>query len=95
MVDYGFQQSKTDYSLFTMRLDGAFLVVLVFVDDILVSSKSVIVLNKFKNYLANVFKLKDLGAPKYFLGLELARFVDGIVLNQRKYVLDLLIDLTT
>lgn len=47
-------------------------------------------LAKFKSYLADVFKLKDLGPPKYYLGLKLARSAYGIVLNQRKYVLDLL-----
>ncbi|KAL6186637.1 hypothetical protein ACLB2K_042757 [Fragaria x ananassa] len=34
--------------------------------------------------------MKDLGNLKYFLGIEVARNKDCIMLNQRKYVLDLL-----
>jgi hypothetical protein len=34
--------------------------------------------------------VKDLGKLKYFLGIEVARSARGIVLTQRKYVLDLL-----
>ena len=33
---------------------------------------------------------KDLGRPRYFLEIEIAHAKDGIVLSQRKYVLDLL-----
>ena len=34
--------------------------------------------------------MKDLGALKYFLGVEVARNPEGIFLCQRKYVLDIL-----
>lgn len=38
------------------------------------------------------FRFKDLGKPKYFLGLEIAQNPHGISICQRKYVLDLLHD---
>uniref|UniRef100_A0A2N9IGT2 Integrase catalytic domain-containing protein n=1 Tax=Fagus sylvatica TaxID=28930 RepID=A0A2N9IGT2_FAGSY len=43
-----------------------------------------------KQSLGKVFDVKDLGALKYFLGIEVARSRHGISLSQRKYTLDLL-----
>lgn len=40
--------------------------------------------------LAHEFEVKDLGELKYFLAMEIARSKAGIVVSQRKYVLDLL-----
>ena len=39
-----------------------------------------------------MFTIKDLGYAKYFLGLEIARSLEGTAINQRKYVLDILTD---
>ena len=43
-----------------------------------------------KNKLEAEFDIKDLGKLKYFLGMEFARSKEGIFINQRKYILDLL-----
>ncbi|XP_016574314.1 uncharacterized mitochondrial protein AtMg00810-like [Capsicum annuum] len=36
------------------------------------------------------FKIKDLGSLKYFLGIEVLKSKDGILLNQRNYALQLI-----
>ena len=92
LKDYGFEQSLSDYSLFTLAdTNGDFrLHVLVYVDDLIVSGSSLDIIQKFKDYLCSTFKMKDLGLLKYFLGIEVARSPQGMYLNQRKYILDLL-----
>nr|GEU85732.1 ribonuclease H-like domain-containing protein [Tanacetum cinerariifolium] len=47
---------------------------------------------KFKHFLSNRFKIKDLGELKYFLGIEVFKVSDGLCLSQRKYCLELLQD---
>jgi hypothetical protein len=64
--------------------------ILVYVDDIIVtSSKSHAVTTLLQN-LGSDFALKDLGDLHYFLGIEVNKVNDGIVLSQDKYTNDLL-----
>ena len=43
-----------------------------------------------KDYLNTSFKIKDLGALKYFSGIQIARSPVGLILSQCKYALDIL-----
>lgn len=47
-------------------------------------------MDEIKQMMAREFEVKDLGAWRYFLGMEFARSKKGIFVSQRKYVLDLL-----
>ena len=90
LKSYGFSQSYSDYSLFTLHQQGVQLNVLVYVDDLIVSGNDHEAIIQFKTYLSNCFHMKDLGNLKYFLGIEVARATDGIFLCQRKYALDII-----
>ncbi|RVW33967.1 Retrovirus-related Pol polyprotein from transposon TNT 1-94 [Vitis vinifera] len=61
-----------------------------YVDDIILSGNDMEELQNLKKYLSEEFEVKDLGNLKYFLGMEVARSRKGIVVSQRKYILDLL-----
>ena len=69
--------------------DGKIAILIVYVDDIvLIGSEEE--LERLKRRLATEFEIKDLGALKYFLGMEIGRSKEDIFVNQSKYVLDLL-----
>ncbi|XP_040999437.1 uncharacterized mitochondrial protein AtMg00810-like [Juglans microcarpa x Juglans regia] len=93
LVELGFVQSKSDYSLFTKKTNDYFVALLVYVDDILLASSDLSVVQNIKHSLSTFFKLKDLGPIKYFLGMKIARFKKGISICQRKYALELIADI--
>ena len=65
---------------------------MVYVDDILITGNDPYCVTELKKFLDSKFGIKDFGALKYFLGLEVARNEKGISLNQRKYALEVLKD---
>lgn len=93
LAGFGLIQSASDHSYFyKYSADGKFFGVVIYVDDILVASSENDMINEFKIFLQAHFKLKDLGTPKYFLGIEIARNQSGVFLSQHKYALDLVSD---
>jgi hypothetical protein len=63
---------------------------LVYVDDIVVVSSSSQAVTTLLQDLGNEFALKDLGALRYFLGIEVSQLKDGILLSQEKYTQEII-----
>lgn len=88
---YGYIQSQADHTLFYKRSrDGKISILIVYVDDIILTGDDLEGIRGLKKQLSQDFEIKDLGELKYFLGMEFARSREGIFVNQRKYILDLL-----
>lgn len=90
LIQWGFQNSKTDVSLFFLKTASLTVFVLIYVDDILVTGNNGDYLAAFTQKLNNMFSLKDLGSLSYFLGIEVCRDKSGIFLSQGKYISDVL-----
>ncbi|CAM8979609.1 unnamed protein product [Rhodiola kirilowii] len=90
LIRFGFTQSPNDHSLFTYTKEGIFLALLVYVDDVILTGTSSDLIQKVKAFIHDLFKIKDLGQLRYFLGFEVSRSDDGLFFNQRKYALELL-----
>lgn len=65
-------------------------IILVYVDDLLITRNDMDMINDLKGVLNQNFKMKDLGDLRYFLGIEILRSQEGILLNQLKYAQDLI-----
>ncbi|CAL1361244.1 unnamed protein product [Linum trigynum] len=70
----GFEQSLDDYSVFKMLS----VVLIVYVDDIMLAGPVLGEIERVKQELKKGFKVKDLGNMRYFMGLEVARSIEGI-----------------
>ena len=63
---------------------------LVYVDDLILTGDNDTKVNHFIAILARQFSIKDLGLLTYFLGVEVVPNKHGLLLSQRRYILDLL-----
>lgn len=77
LISMGFHQSQSDYSLFTRHEKSGFVALLVYVDDIILDSGNLTIIEEIKDHLHSQFKIRDLGVLQYFLGLEVARSSSG------------------
>lgn len=88
----GFVQSKADYSLFIKKQGKSFTILLIYVDDILITGNDPVSITNIKKFLHNKFRLKDLGNLKYFLGIDISTSKNVIFIFQRKYALEIIKD---
>jgi len=63
-----------------------------YVDDIILARNDKEEIDRVKEALNKTFKIKDLSDLRYLLGFEVARSKKGIMINKRKYALQLLKD---
>lgn len=92
LFNFGFVQSCSDYSLFTLCSGNVFIALLVYVDDIVLTGNSKGDIHRVKQHLKTNFLIKDLGSLQFFLGIEILKSENGLCMSQRKYCLELLND---
>ncbi|KAL5764857.1 hypothetical protein ACOSQ2_017451 [Xanthoceras sorbifolium] len=90
LLGWGFINSRSDVSLFHKTVGSHLLLLLVYVDDILITGSNSALIHKLISDLNSTFALKTLGSVNYFLGFEALRNSSGLLLTQTKYVTDLL-----
>ena len=92
MFKHGFKQSHLDYTLFLKKRNDKVTCLIIYVDDMIITGDDVEEIQMLKENLFKEFEMKDLGALKYFLRIEVLRSQHGIYLRQKKYVLDMLVE---
>lgn len=87
-----FTKSAVDPSLYYMRKGEHYLYLLVYVDDILLTSNSNAMISAVKGLLSAEFEMTELGEPACFLGVQISRNITlgTLSLNQKKYIDDIL-----
>ncbi|GKB35601.1 ribonuclease H-like domain-containing protein [Tanacetum coccineum] len=86
----GFQQSKTDSSLFIYHRGSDIAYLLLYVDDIILRASSSAFLQRVISLLHGEFAMTDLGSLNYFLGISAQRSSTGLFLSQSTYAQEIL-----
>ena len=90
MKGFGYKQAMAYHTLFIKRDGDDITLLIVYVDDMIVTGSSPKEVEKLERHLAKEFEMKDLGTLKYFLDIKVSRSKHGLFISQRKYTLDLL-----
>ncbi|XP_026452189.1 uncharacterized protein LOC113352596 [Papaver somniferum] len=91
ILEYGFIQSFYDSAMFTRLSSKGIVILLLYVDDMVITGSDLEGINNLKTYLSSCFHLKDLGFLSYFLGIEVGKSNNGYLVSQVKYVMQFLL----
>uniref|UniRef100_A0A7N2MIJ2 Retrovirus-related Pol polyprotein from transposon TNT 1-94 n=1 Tax=Quercus lobata TaxID=97700 RepID=A0A7N2MIJ2_QUELO len=86
----GYTASPYDSVLFLRRTNKGTILLLLYVDDMIITGADLSGIQELKDFLSQQFEMKDLGHLSYFLGLEITHSIDGLYITQAKYASDLL-----
>ena len=82
MLKRGYIQSNADHTLFFKYAAGKVAILIVYVDDIVITGDDITEIVDLKKYLDQEFEVKDLGQLKYFIGIEISRGPKEMFLSQ-------------
>ena len=75
------RRCHSNHFVFSHASDREKILLIVYVDDIIITGDNKHGIDDLKRYLQNSFQTKDLGKLRYFLGIEVARSKEGISLS--------------
>lgn len=68
LISFGFKQSLNDYSMFVKNVAKSVIILLIYVDDIILTRNCGFEIGMVKEFLKSKFLIKDLEKLKYFFG---------------------------
>jgi hypothetical protein len=89
MVSQNYTRSEYNHCVYFKKLNnGIFIILVLYVDDMILARKSITAINWLKDQMAMTFDMKNLGAARQILGMEIFRDRRNgkLWLSQQKYV---------
>eukprot|EP00253_Pinus_taeda_P009225 PITA_09225 len=90
LLSQNFERCKFDLNVYMLRTHDSLLILVLYVDDLLITGSSASTIAIVKRALHDRFLMTDMGPLHVFLGLEISEDATGIKLFQTKYAQDLL-----
>ena len=88
MSSHSFTRCQADHCCYFKKFNNNFIILLLYVDDMLVTGSDMQEIVNLKHKLSKQFEMKDLGAPKQILGMRIKRDTNSrtLLLLQDKYI---------
>jgi isopentenyldiphosphate isomerase len=81
---------SVDKTLFTLKHDNNFLLVQIYVDDIIFDDSSHVLVFSFQKMIEKEFQMSMMGELTFFLGILVKQMKQGTFIHQAKYTKDLM-----
>jgi ATP-binding cassette subfamily B (MDR/TAP) protein 1 len=69
----GYFRCNANHYCYFKKVKSSFIILLLYVDDMLVAGANLEEINNLKKQLSSEFEMKDLGAAKQILGMRISR----------------------
>ena len=73
VMSYGFAMTEEDHCVYIKRSKGNFVILSLYVDDILLAGNDKSFVMAIKEWLSSNFEMKDMGEAAYILGVKITR----------------------
>jgi len=83
LLSIGFVKSLSKATLYVKHKEKNFLIVSLYVDDLLVTGDDTRLVEEFKQEMMQIFEMTDLGLMSYFLGIEIKQNEDDVFICQK------------
>jgi hypothetical protein len=90
LLIHGYVMGSVDKTLFTLKHGNDFLLVQIYVDDIIFSGFSHCLVSSFQAMMENEFQMSMMGELTFFLGIQIKQAKKGTFAHQTKYTKDLI-----
>nr|GFB06977.1 hypothetical protein [Tanacetum cinerariifolium] len=90
LIENSFQKGLIDTTLFIKKKGKHIMLIQIYVDDIIFGSTNPKYCTKFSDLMVKRFEMSMMGEMKFFFGLQVNQFSNGIFINQSKYIIDIL-----
>jgi hypothetical protein len=90
LLEHGYVMWSVDKTLFTLKHGNDFLLVQIYLDDIIFGGSSHALVSSFQEMMENEFQMSMMGELTFFLGIQVKKTKQGTFVHQAKYTKDLM-----
>ncbi|XP_072976984.1 uncharacterized protein [Typha angustifolia] len=86
MMSNGFHINECDKCVYVKCTSDNYVIICLYVDDMIITSSNINVIKATKNMLANKFDIKDMRVADVILGIKITKATEGYVISQSHYI---------